>query len=62
MCLPFLLQASLEELDVVDYIMADPLLKHLPRDEVVSALSSVGFTDELMSRLITNLSGGEPQG
>jgi ABC-type phosphonate transport system ATPase subunit len=28
------------------------------QEEVVGALSSVGFTDELMARLITNLSGG----
>lgn len=43
---------------MVDYIKADPLLAHLPEKEIVDALTLVGFTDELRSRLITNLSGG----
>jgi len=52
------IQATLEELGVVAYIKADPLLNHLPESEIEAALTSVGFTDELKSRLITNLSGG----
>jgi len=52
------IQASLEDLDVVSYIYSDPLLKHLPKEEVHEALTSVGFTDEMKARLITNLSGG----
>mmetsp|Transcript_21751 Transcript_21751/g.37084 ORF Transcript_21751/g.37084 Transcript_21751/m.37084 type:complete len:1030 (-) Transcript_21751:648-3737(-) len=52
------IQGSVDELDVVQYVMADPLLKHLPKEEVIGALSAVDFTEELMSRQITNLSGG----
>lgn len=43
----------------MQYILADPLLKHLPVEEVNTALSNVGFTDELRARLVVNLSGGE---
>ncbi|KAL6762833.1 elongation factor EF-3 [Haematococcus lacustris] len=52
------IQATLEELDVVAYILSDPLLAHLPREEVHKALSAVGFDDDMKTRLITNLSGG----
>ncbi|GFH10832.1 uncharacterized protein HaLaN_06220, partial [Haematococcus lacustris] len=50
--------ATLEEMDVVAYILSDPLLAHLPREEVHKALSAVGFDDDMKTRLITNLSGG----
>jgi elongation factor 3 len=42
----------------VSFILHDPKLKHLPREQVVSALSEVGFTDAMQDRLITELSGG----
>jgi hypothetical protein len=52
-------QGSLEDLCVVDYILADPLLKDLPRGDVVHALDVVGFTDQMKEGSITSLSGGE---
>lgn len=51
-------QGSLEELTVVDYILADPLLKDLARAEVEGALDVVGFTDAMKKGSITSLSGG----
>ncbi|GAX78040.1 hypothetical protein CEUSTIGMA_g5482.t1 [Chlamydomonas eustigma] len=52
------IQASLEELTAVSFILHDPKLKNLPKEQVVSALSEVGFTDAMQDRLITELSGG----
>ncbi|KAF5838008.1 elongation factor EF-3 [Dunaliella salina] len=52
------IQGALEDLCVVDYILADPLLKDSPRSEVEHALGVVGFTDEMKQGSITSLSGG----
>lgn len=41
------------------FVQADPLLKDLPRKDVVHALDSVGFTDQMKEGSITSLSGGE---
>ncbi len=43
---------------MVDFILADPLLKDLPRSEVEHALGVVGFTDAMKQGSITSLSGG----
>jgi hypothetical protein len=45
-----LLQASLADFRVPDYVAEDPLIKVMgvTRDQVVTALQGVGFTDDLL--------------
>jgi hypothetical protein len=62
MCVQHDIQASVEELDVVQYVMHDPLLQNLKESDVRAALSAVEFTPELMALMITNLSGGAGNG
>lgn len=38
--------------------MRDPLLKHLPKEQVCKALGDVGFTPEMQERGLTKISGG----
>ena len=38
--------------------MKDPLLKHLPKEQVCKALGDVGFTPEMQERGLTKISGG----
>lgn len=52
------IQATLEELTVVDFIMKDPQLKDLPLDLVTKTLGEVGFTQEMQERNLTKISGG----
>jgi len=54
------IQASLADFHVPDYVAEDPLIKSMgvTRDQVVAALTSVGFTDDLLAKLITEISGG----
>jgi elongation factor 3 len=56
------IQASMADLNVVDFVFADPLLHSsgldVSREEIVTQLSSVGFTDEMLGMIITSLSGG----
>lgn len=58
----YVLQASLADLNVVDFVFADPLLHSsgldVSREEIVTQLSSVGFTEEMLEMVITSLSGG----
>lgn len=60
--LSLLHQASMADLNVVDFVFADPLLHSsgldVSREEIVTQLSSVGFTDEMLGMIITSLSGG----
>lgn len=52
---------ELSHLTCVDYIMADPRLKHLPRDEVLVVMASVGFTEDGKAKPhhpVSSLSGG----
>jgi elongation factor 3 len=55
-------QASLADLNVVDFVFADPLLHSsgldVSREEIVTQLTSVGFTQEMLEMVITSLSGG----
>lgn len=54
-----LLQASLADLSVVNYVAEDPALKgNKTVEQVGDALSSVGFSDEMQAMPITSLSGG----
>jgi hypothetical protein len=55
-----LLQASLADLSVVDYVAADPEIQKTGKnkDDVVAALRSVSFDDEMMAKPITGISGG----
>lgn len=57
-----LLQASHADLNVVDFVFVDPLLHSggldVSREDIVTQLSSVGFTDEMLAMVITSLSGG----
>eukprot|EP00128_Syssomonas_multiformis_P003090 Colp12_sorted_trinity150504_noHs@15451 len=52
------LQASEAELSVVDFLLNDSLLSSMPRAEVVTQLSSVGFTDDMQKQAVGSLSGG----
>jgi hypothetical protein len=55
-------QASLADLNVVDFVFADPMLHSsgldVSREEIVTQLTSVGFTQEMLEMVITSLSGG----
>lgn len=51
------LQASEAELSVLEFILADKNL-HVTKEDVISMLASVGFTDEMQGMVITSLSGG----
>lgn len=52
------IQGELADLNVVEYVFADPRLKDEPREEVIRVLSSVGFTDSMQKAGVTSLSGG----
>lgn len=56
------IQASLADLNVVDFVFADPLLHSgnldVSRVDIETMLSSVGFTQEMLTSPITSLSGG----
>eukprot|EP00775_Hariotina_reticulata_P002646 gene2646-2946_t len=56
------IQAALADLNVVDFVFADPLLHSsgldVTREEITTQLSSVGFTPEMLEMVITSLSGG----
>jgi elongation factor 3 len=56
------IQASLADLNVVDFVFADPLLHSggldVSREEIVKQLSAVDFTDDMLEMVITSLSGG----
>ncbi|KAK9679985.1 [NU+] prion formation protein 1, partial [Basidiobolus ranarum] len=45
-------------LPIIEFISNDPQLKHVSRDEISTALKSVGFTDEMQSNSVRSLSGG----
>jgi hypothetical protein len=49
-----LLQASLADHRVPDYVAEDPLIKVMgvTREQVVEALQSVGFSDDLLVSLV----------
>jgi len=52
---------ELSHLSCVDYVMQDPRLKHLPRDEVLSVMASVGFREDGKAKPhhpVSSLSGG----
>lgn len=53
-------QASLADYKVPDYVAEDPLIKVMgvTRDQVVTALQSVGFSDELLVRPGQGRKGG----
>lgn len=59
LCCLLLLQASLADLRVPDYVAEDPLIKVMgvTRDQVVEALQEVGFTDDL---LVSTKQAGRP--
>jgi elongation factor 3 len=52
------IQGDLADLNVIDYVFADPKLAKESREEVVRVLSSVGFTDAMQQAGVTSLSGG----
>ena len=54
---PWLLSPS-PLIQVVEFILRDPLLKHLPKEQVCKALDDVGFTPEMQERGLTKISGG----
>lgn len=52
------IQGSVEDLSVVQFVMADPLLAGNAEGDVAAVLGSVGFTPEMQAMPITSLSGG----
>ncbi|KAF9085843.1 translational elongation factor EF-1 alpha [Mortierella sp. GBA35] len=52
------LQAEDADLPVVEFMFADPKLGDIPHEEVVSRLSSVGFTPAMQQQAVGSLSGG----
>ncbi|KAG0049606.1 translational elongation factor EF-1 alpha [Gryganskiella cystojenkinii] len=52
------LQAEEADLPVVEFMFADPKLGDIPHEEVVSRLSSVGFTPAMQQQAVGSLSGG----
>ncbi|KAF9916658.1 translational elongation factor EF-1 alpha [Lobosporangium transversale] len=52
------LQAEEADLPVVEFMFADPKLSDIPHEEVVSRLSSVGFTPAMQQQAVGSLSGG----
>ncbi|KAI8981601.1 P-loop containing nucleoside triphosphate hydrolase protein [Mycotypha africana] len=51
-------QAADPSLKIVDYVLADDLLKDLPRSEVEKSLRDVGFDDARLAMSVSSLSGG----
>ena len=52
---------ELSHLSCVDYIMADPRLSHLKKDEVLATMATVGFTEDGKAKPnhpVSSLSGG----
>merc|ERR1711939_439907 len=52
---------ELSHLSCVDYVMQDPKLAHLSREEVLATMASVGFTDDGKAKphhAVSTLSGG----
>jgi elongation factor 3 len=56
------IQASLADLNVVDFVFADPLLHSsgldVSREAITTQLTAVGFTQDMLGMVITSLSGG----
>lgn len=52
------LQGEEGEMSVWDFINSDANLANTPKEEVVTALETVGFTDEMRQRKVSSLSGG----
>lgn len=55
------IDGSNSELCSIDFVHQDKMLtdiKHLTREEVTESLRSVGFTDELLNKHVSSLSGG----
>ena len=52
------IQSDLADLNVIEYIFADPLLAGPDKAEVVKTLASVGFTPQMQSGNVSALSGG----
>ena len=55
------IQGELSHLACVDYIMQDPKLSHLDRNEVLAVMASVGFTEDGKAKpfhAVSTLSGG----
>ena len=56
------IQASHADLNVVDFVFADELLHSggldVSREEIEAQLTSIGFTEEMLTMVITSLSGG----
>ncbi|KAG0269286.1 translational elongation factor EF-1 alpha [Actinomortierella ambigua] len=52
------LQAEEADLPVIEFMFNDPNIKNVPHEEVVTMLSSVGFTDAMQRQAVGSLSGG----
>lgn len=56
------IQAALADLNVVDFVFADPMLHSagldISREEIDAKLKELGFTDLMCTSVITSLSGG----
>ncbi|KAF8943837.1 hypothetical protein BGZ47_004984 [Haplosporangium gracile] len=52
------LQGDQGEMAIVDFVASDVKLASTPREDVVNALRTVGFTDEMQKNTVSSLSGG----
>ncbi|KAG0199386.1 hypothetical protein BGX33_011674 [Mortierella sp. NVP41] len=52
------LQGDQGEMAIVDFVASDAKLANTPREDVVNALKTVGFTDETQKNTVSSLSGG----
>ncbi|KAG0208928.1 hypothetical protein BGX28_000247 [Mortierella sp. GBA30] len=52
------LQGDQGEMAIVDFVASDVKLANTPRSDVVNALLTVGFTEEMQKNTVSSLSGG----
>ncbi|KAF9551678.1 hypothetical protein EC957_006571 [Mortierella hygrophila] len=52
------LQGDQGEMAIVDFVASDPKLASTPHEDVVNALRTVGFNDEMQKNTVSSLSGG----
>lgn len=52
------IQGEMSHLACLDYVLSDERIKHCDRDHVAEIMSSVGFTNKMLTEPITSLSGG----
>lgn len=52
------LQGDQGQMSIVDFVSSDVKLANTPRQDIVNALLSVGFTENMQNNMVSSLSGG----